>query len=189
MTNFVYKWHQTDRVQRKKYTCGYCGNQVGPDEAYRTGGGGHSAVIMICPTCNQPTFFAADSQQYPRVRLGKDVKGITDANVEAIYREARDTTASGAYTGAVLLCRKILMNISVQHGAKTGESFSQYIDFLDTKGFMPPNGKAWVDKIRQKGNEATHEIQIMTEADAQQILHFVEMLLRFVYEFPSMLEK
>jgi hypothetical protein len=28
----------------------------------------------------------------------------------------------------------------------------------------------------------------MTEKDANQILHFVEMLLKFIYEFPSMIE-
>jgi len=44
-----------------------------------------------------------------------------------------------------------------------------------------------VDVIRQKGNEANHEIVVMTEADAQQIMAFVEHFLRTVYELPSML--
>lgn len=80
------------------------------------------------------------------------------------------------------------MNIAVQHGAQSGQSFVSYVDYLEKNGYVPPNGKEWVDLIRQKGNEATHEIELMTQADAAQILHFVEMLLRFIYEFPSMLE-
>lgn len=79
------------------------------------------------------------------------------------------------------------MNIAVQHGADAGLSFVEYVDFLASKGFVPPNGRAWVDQIRRKGNEATHEIPAIKQEDAIQLLTFAEMLLRFVYEFPSML--
>ena len=51
---------------------------------------------------------------------------------------------------------------------------------------MPPNGKVWVDYIRQRGNEANHEIALMTQQDAEALITFVEMLLRFIYEFPGM---
>ena len=53
---------------------------------------------------------------------------------------------------------------------------------------MPPNGKKWVDAIRKKGNEANHEIQLMGERDARNIVRFSEMLLRFVYEMPNIYE-
>jgi hypothetical protein len=92
----------------------------------------------------------------------------------------------GANTAVVLLARKLLMNIAVQHGAQPGKAFVDYIDYLSDNGFVPPNGRAWVDQIRKKGNEATHEIPQITEQDARQILTFTEMLLKFVYEFPSM---
>jgi hypothetical protein len=52
-------------------------------------------------------------------------------------------------------------------------------------GYVPPDGKGWVDHIRKKGNEATHEIALMTAADAEELISFVEMLLKFVYEFPA----
>jgi hypothetical protein len=42
-----------------------------------------------------------------------------------------------------------------------------------------------VDHIRTKGNEATHEIVLMTKADAEELIAFTEMLLKFVYEFPA----
>jgi hypothetical protein len=55
--------------------------------------------------------------------------------------------------------------------------------------YVPPNGKQWVDHIRKKGNEATHEIALMSEADAKELLVFLEMLLRFIYELPNMIPK
>ncbi len=40
-----------------------------------------------------------------------------------------------------------------------------------------------------KGNEATHEITLMEEKDATELLTFTEMLLKIIYEFPNMIPK
>ncbi len=77
------------------------------------------------------------------------------------------------------------MNIAVQQGAKEGLKFIEYVEYLAANGFIPPNGRGWVDHIRKKGNEATHEISLMGLADAEELVAFSEMLLKFVYEFPS----
>ena len=77
------------------------------------------------------------------------------------------------------------MNIAVQQGATEGLKFIEYVDFLAANGFIPPNGKGWVDHIRKKGHEATHEIALMVQADAEELISFSEMLLKFIYEFPS----
>ncbi len=77
------------------------------------------------------------------------------------------------------------MNIAVEQGASDGLRFIEYVEYLANNGFIPPNGRTWVDHIRRKGNEATHEIALMTQADAEELVAFVEMLLKFVYEFPA----
>jgi hypothetical protein len=79
------------------------------------------------------------------------------------------------------------MNLAVAQGAREGLKFVEYVNYLSERGYIPPHGKDWVDHIRKKGNEATHEIALMNENDARNILTFTEMLLRFVYEFPAML--
>jgi hypothetical protein len=145
--------------------------------------------IYICPKCASPTFFDQVGKQMPSVRIGNDVKSISDTDVDALYNQARDCTSLGAYTAAMLLCRKILMNLAVRHGDTPGKSFIEYIGYLDSKGYVPPNGKGWIDRIRTKGNEATHEIRLIEEAEATQILKFTEMLLKFSYEFPNMLKE
>ena len=77
------------------------------------------------------------------------------------------------------------MNVAVSQGADEGLSFVQYVDYLAKAGYIPPNGKGWVDHIRKKGNEATHEIALMAQADAEELIAFAEMLLKFVFEFPA----
>jgi hypothetical protein len=37
-----------------------------------------------------------------------------------LYEEARRCTGQGCFTAAVLLCRKMLMNIAVEQGAAEG---------------------------------------------------------------------
>ena len=77
------------------------------------------------------------------------------------------------------------MNIAVEQGASDGLRFIEYVEYLANNGFIPPNGRTWVDHIRRKGKEATHENALITQADAEEIVAFVEMLLKFVYEFPA----
>lgn len=77
------------------------------------------------------------------------------------------------------------MNIAVAEGAEEGKKFIEYVEFLAQKGYVPPGGKHWVDHIRKQGNEATHEIKMKTEAEAKDLISFVEMLLKFIYEFPA----
>ena len=77
------------------------------------------------------------------------------------------------------------MNIAVAQGAAEGLKFIEYVDHLSSAGYIPPNGRGWVDHIRKKGNEATHEIALMQQKDAEELIAFTEMLLKFVYEFPA----
>jgi hypothetical protein len=79
------------------------------------------------------------------------------------------------------------MHIGVEKGAEENKPFLYYVDHLANQGYVPPNGKHWVDHIRRKGNEANHEIRVMGKDDAKELLIFLEMLLRFIYEFPSMI--
>ena len=46
-----------------------------------------------------------------------------------------------------------------------------------------------MDHIRKKGNEANHEIRLMKKADAEELISFSEMLLKFIYEFPQRVPK
>jgi len=77
------------------------------------------------------------------------------------------------------------MHIAVEKGAAAGESFKSYVEYLANARYVPPNGKEWVDHIRDKGNEMNHELVFASEAEANDVLGFVEMLLKFIYEFPS----
>lgn len=174
-------WQNVGGVTPRAYVCAYCGNQVASERAYHDDAGD---LIYVCPMCTNPTYFTYERDQIPDVSPGEDVPNVPP-DVDALYREARDAIGAGAYTGAVLLARKLLMNLAVAQGAKEGDTFIAYVEYLAKKGFVPPNGQGWVDHIRKRGNEANHEIILMAKTDAEELISFIEMLLKFIYEFPS----
>lgn len=174
-------WSNAHGIGSKQYTCGHCGNVVAANLGYQSNA---HHKIYICPHCDQPTHFTPSGSQYPDVAPGNDVHHLPD-ELSELYKEARNCVAASAYTGAVLLCRKLLMNIGVKQGAEEGKPFIHYVDYLANHGFIPPNGRGWVDHIRKKGNEATHEIALMSKQDCEDLISFSEMLMKFIYEFPN----
>lgn len=184
-------WDGIQTLPTKIYKCGYssCGIEVGADKGWSHKNANNPAqidgFIYAYPLCKNPTFFdLSGNMQFPGVSLGGDVRHLP-SEIQSIWAEIRTSTSHSAYTAAVLTGRKLLMHIAVEQGANTGLSFVQYVDHLVDNHYAPPNSRSWVDKIRTHGNEATHEILLKTKNDADEILTFLEMLLKFIYEFPS----
>lgn len=186
------------RIKATSFTCGYCSNKVSSDNGYplyserldssqNHSKAGINGGVYICPQCLNPTFLY-DANQVPGPIIGNEVEHLPEGLAE-IYDEIRKNISGTCYTSAVLLSRKLLMHIAVEQGADKKLKFIQYVNYLVDKGFTPPNSKPWVDSIRQKGNEATHEIKIMVEKDATHLLIFLEMILKFLYSFPMMMEE
>lgn len=191
-------WKDKSAIPPISWVCGYCGNAVGGNSGYKKTYSDSSppserlSKIYVCPRCDCPTAFIYDNHgectQIPEPVVGANVEGLPEL-VESLYDEIRSCVQSGAYTSAVLSERKLLMHVAVDLGAKEGDSFFGYVDYLASEGYIPPNGREWVDEIRKRGNEANHEIVMASESDAMQLLDFIEMLLKFVYEFPSRIRK
>lgn len=184
----VPNWSSVQGISSKALVCGFCGNQVAAQTGWRANGG---ESVAVCPHCKCPTFFGFDLASGNFLQVPEALPGSSVANLPpelaSLYDEARKSAGAGAYTASVMVSRKMLMNIAVVHGAKEGESFVKYVEYLANQGYIPPNGKAWVDHIRQKGNEANHEIALMTSQEAFLLVRLLEQLLRNIYEFPSLI--
>lgn len=180
-------WANVQGMAPRNFTCGHegCGREVASERGwyYQRPGLSADAWIYVCPGCRCPTFFHA-GMQVPGVSLGSKVDHLPQV-VKELYEEARKVTSQGAHTSAVMACRKILMHVAVEKGAAPNQGFVAYVDHLVNNRYVPPNSQPWVDRIRAKGNEANHEIKLMGQQDASETLGFVEMLLKFIYEFPG----
>lgn len=182
-------WKNIQSISKRKYKCGFpkCGLIVASERGWLHSRpeGGSDAVIVICPNCDNPTLLdSTDKVQIPGVAYGSEVKHLPEL-IRAVWTEIRVSTSNNAHTAVVLVGRKLLMHIAVEQGAEEGLKFVEYVDYLVENHFAPPNSRQWVDKIRSHGNEATHEIAQKTPEDAEEIVIFLEMLLKFIYEFPN----
>lgn len=191
----------SDRVNKKSYQCGYCGKSVISFEGMRTYiypsypepltirtrmDLGKSIGVYICPNCKKPTFIddIFDGTQVPLPKRDNNLQNIP-LEVMKVYQEALDAYSAEAFTGTTLLCRKLLMHIAVNLGAKEGENFAYYVKFFDEQHFISPRSHGWVDEIRKIGNKANHELDVNTKEEAEKNLIFCEMILKSNYEYPN----
>ena len=120
------------------------------------------------------------------------IKYMESVGITKVLRERIETI----YECCKVLCVNEITGIFItdyikQDGTREYESLWFFSDknCMEAKQFIPPDGKAWVDHIRTKGNEATHEIAIMKKEDAEELIIFIEMLLKIIYEFPETIKK
>ena len=151
--------------------------------------------FLRCPLCFR--CFSIDesrSRQLPGVKPGKDIKGLHEP-IKRVYEEVRDCFSVGAYTAATQMCRKILMytccHISKdqKQNALPKKQFSYYINFLIKNGHINTAMLPWVEKIKNIGNDANHELDEITEDIALNIFTFTTQLLINIFEMRSLVDE
>lgn len=167
-------WEEMMFGGSEPYICGYCGDVVTSltgfyeDRLPRR-------RIYICPHCEGPTTFVGDCPDAGFV--APDVLANYTEDVAALYREACNCMAAKADIGAVLCARKLVMNIAISKGADKGTSFLSCIDFLVDRGLVPSDCQEQVQRIRDKCEEADHDISELSRSDASDLLSFAQALL------------
>lgn len=189
-----FKYYDSRNVKSYPIVCGYCGQSVAPNVGYLiTHNNKHESVsttiatVYQCPLCKNPIIYFNDyNETIPGAKYGREIKNLP-ANIATLYDECRTCYANQCYTSSQMIARTLLMHIAVEQGAEEGWSFARYVNYLDDKGFIPPNGKQWVDFIRNSGNVANHEIVIKEKEETEKVISFLSTLLLVIYELPNML--
>jgi len=184
-------WVDRHGVSSIEYKCGFCSREIASTDGWTSSPNAlnNRMNIRICPNCDKTTFFDFDGNQIPSPMFGNDIEHLPK-DINALYNEARACMKVQGYTSTVMDCRKLLMHIAVNCGADTKDlSFQGCVDYLKEHHYTPPGSDEWVDHIRTQGNEANHEIVLKTKEDASDLITFSEMLLKFIYEFPTKMKK
>jgi hypothetical protein len=175
----------------RQFTCAWCGHLVasrfGVDFGLFEDGSGQDRVgcgVRACTNCGYPSFIDGEGEVTPAVPYGEGVANAPE-QLSVLYQEARDCISVGANHAAVMVCRKLLMHVAVERGAKENESYRVYVDYLVEQHLVPPETDAWVDEIRQIGNDANHEIFEIDAGQARSAVDFAAMLLKLLYDFPA----
>lgn len=163
------------------YCCGHCDTRVSGAVVARHEG----TQWLLCPSCSEGSVVDQRGNLHPSVAFGPHIDGLPNSTAKA-YQEARRCLSVGAYTASDLVCRKILMHVAVDKGAREGEPFASYLEYLETQGYVTPPMRSWVGMIRTHGNEAAHLLEEPDRARAESTLMFTAELLRIIYEMQHM---
>ena len=182
-TNTLYRLTMAEDGGTVPFTCGYCGRDgVGwLTSHYGPEGTADRVRFILCTVCGQGTVIDTERRQYPGLRFGENILGLPE-DVRAIYEETRDCFSVNAWTAAEQLCRKLLMHIACEKGGTPGKKFKDYVEYLITTGYITPNMKAWVDRIREYANENVHRLDPVPVERAKDTFAFTAQLLKLVYE-------
>jgi hypothetical protein len=169
------------------YFCAHCNHQVNGLVVATYITGTVRNVWLLCTLCGKGS--VSDYYHiFPYPLFGPVIDGLPD-NIFKAYQEARNCMSVYAYTACELICRKILMHIAVDKGARENQAFADYLTCLESKGYITPPMKQWVDLIRQHGNKATHILDAPVKERAESTLMFTAELLRLIYEMDSLSKK
>lgn len=164
-----------------RYTCAHCGSIV---MGFVIASYPHNSPPTIkwlqCPNCKGGSVLVGE-KIHPGSAFGPQIEGLPQPISDA-YQEARNCMSVNAFSACELICRKILMHVAVEKGAKAGDTFANYISFLEQKGFVTPPMKGWVELIKDHGNKATHRLEAPDKERAESTLMFTAELLRLIYE-------
>lgn len=183
--SFDVQWIELKTIASHSFTCWNCGKQLASEKGYyskrKKDGYEARAKIYICHHCSAPNIFDDRGKPTATVPVGRNIKNLPE-EINGLYQEVRKSISAEAYTGAIMLFRKLLMNIAVTEDAEESKSFAYYVNYLNEKGIIPIKSQHLADKVRTLGNEANHEIENRTYEEAMGMLVYIELLLHCNYE-------
>ena len=178
-----------DRID-KAFICPYCNVRVRATSDARISDGQTGLIlyhIFKCPQCHMPVTISREGIVIPPTQFlpFEDIHFLPN-QIGKMYKECRKAFQCECYYSVVMVARSLLMHIAADKGAESGLKFVQYIDFLVTQGYIAPQGRPWVEKIRALGNQFIHELDEATQNEAEKAIVFISQLLKNVYELPQM---
>jgi len=146
---------------------------------------------LRCVTCLKGSVLQG-GRIYPAVRPLRTPAGLPPID-EAIWEEVRACLGVGANAAAVMLCRKLLFHIAVSHGLPPknnkdrAPTYTEAVDHLESEGLITKRMRPWVDRVKDVGNDANHELTPVTAEVARDMATFTEQLLRLAYELDALM--
>ncbi len=146
---------------------------------------------LRCPVCSQGCIQVSGSL-HPAAKPLREPLGLPDDDAR-IWDEARTCLGVGANAAAVMLCRKLLFHVAVAHGLpeknsrERAPSFAEAVQHLQTEGVVTRRMMPWVERIKDVGNDANHELTPITGEEALDVATFTEQLLVLAYELDALM--
>lgn len=102
------------------------------------------------------------------------------------FLEGESAYERHSWNAAVAMYRSALdIGTKALDGVPQGQTFFKRLEWLHDNHRITPDMRSWADQVRIDGNDALHDPEEFTEADAKPLRLFTEMFLRYVFELPG----
>ena len=188
--NSRYNYNQSDEHAFAMGDCSACGAHQFAVVGYTADTAG---IWLRCLNCKRGYVQNSGVVSPPMLPL-RVPAGVSGVELE-VWNEARECLGVGAYTAAVMLCRKLLMHIAVANGLSPksdrgfAPTFVQCVEHLETEGLITNRMRPWIDRIKDVGNEANHEVVSVSKEAAMDVGSFTQKLLELAYEMDDTMAK
>lgn len=188
--------------------CPHCGTEAAGFVllySYRHPKTGTVRIFLQCNICGEPiiaaypggaveewatghiALFPAEARQQwasPKAEAPAAPNAVP-ANIASLYVQAMAALKRGHYDAAGPLFRRI-MEVSVKaiNPSGSGSLFDRINGLPDDKG-ITPTMKDWAHAVRLIGREATHDEDLVTKEEAEDMQAFVELFLVYAFDLPS----
>jgi len=148
-------------------------------------------VWMRCPSCGAGSVYQ-QGELSPSSKPLRVPAGLPAVDA-AIWAEVRTCLGVGANAAAVMLCRKLLFHIAVGNGLPEKDdrdrapSFYSAIEHLQQQEIITRKMRPWVDRIKDVGNDANHEVTPISPEQAADVAGFTLQLLILAYEMDAIM--
>lgn len=118
----------------------------------------------------------------PQAKQSPDVP----AEIASAFSEAATALSARCPRASAVMARRTLEAVTADQGQASG-SLHERLKALASSGVLLPTLSDWASEVRLIGNAGAHydPIETVSQEDAQQLLSFVQELLRYLYELPA----
>lgn len=158
--------------------CGHCGNPV-------------VAIFTSHISEERKAEFAQILRYYPEPQ-SEDAPPFTPPKIASDFEEAKFNLIHGKYKAACIMAGSAIETACVQFGETGRNGLADKINKLQAKGVITQSLADWAREIRAIRVNAAHEAEReaeITREDAEQAVYFAEMLFRYLYTLPGMIEE
>ena len=160
--------------------------------------GGPSRITMLkCARCEHPIVVREEERwedmwSTPEVVFpvnNDQISSDIPSRIRTSFREARMSYRAGASTASVMMCRKTLEALCIEHGIKE-RNLAASIKRATESGLIDGRLVEWAQELRIVGNEAAHDVDAdISGEDARDLLEFTEAILEYVFTFRDRFER
>ena len=111
----------------------------------------------------------------------------TPPNVARFFEQGMENLARN-FDAAGTMFRKALDIALKESFPELHGTLMHRIDSAAATGILTADMAAWAHQIRRLGNDAAHEAEPFSENDAKDLHNFTDLILRYLFTLPGMLE-